>query len=114
EDLTENQLAQIALTIQNRWQVATFVKMHEIVVMDDEDYDDSSPRFVLLDFERGFRAIMEFLEMSNAFNLTREGKTKYKLVLVPNAKLPSWSAATETPTKAPEGIYACPHCGKWL
>ena len=110
DDLTENQLAQIALSIQNRWQVATFVKMHEIVVLDDEDYSEASSQIILQDFERGFRAIMEFLEIGSAFDLVREGKTKYKMSRVPNARLPNWITDTQAPSRAPQGIYECPHC----
>ncbi len=107
-------MAQIALSIQNRWDVPTFVKMHEIVVLEDEDYEGSSSRSVFQDFERGLRAIMEFLEMDGAFRLVREGETKYRLAQVKGAKLPSWISDLEKPAKAPDGIFECPHCGKWF
>ncbi len=36
KDISEKQLAELALAIQNRWEVPTFVKKHEIAVIDED------------------------------------------------------------------------------
>ena len=89
--------------------------MHEIVVMDDEEYEDPASRSVSKDFSRGIEAIMEFLEMNEAFKIVRENSSKYRLVRIQGTPLPKWISDTGGGTKkAPEGIYECPHCGKWF
>src|SRR5579875_1883269 len=115
-DLTENQLAEIALAIQNRWGVAAFVKMHEIAVVDDdEDFPLEGPgKDSDENFEKGFKIIMERLKMDGAFVLEKVGRSKFRLLLVDHESLPTWLEETAKPKKLPEGVYECPHCGKWF
>ena len=108
-EITEKQLAQIALSIQHRWNAPTFVKMHEIVIMDD-DLDERSQKELLRDFETGIYEIFEYLEIISAFRLKRTGKSKYNIVGVPGAKLPQWMEDILAEPKVPEGVFACPHC----
>jgi hypothetical protein len=113
-NLNENQLAEIAMAIQNRWGAATFVKMHEIVVVDD---DEDSPvttqgRSMDEDFEFGFRIIMDRLHMQRAFRLERSGKSKYRLVRIEGEPLPEWLEDAGKGPTIPEGYMQCAHCGK--
>lgn len=126
DHLSEQHLAEIALAIQKRWNVATFVKMHEIIVMDD-DVDDAS----LVDdrdsgrviksainpgeVERGMGVIMENFELEHAFRLERKNRQKYLLKLVNPSALPKWlERANSDLRQPPEGAFVCPHCGKYL
>ncbi len=111
DDISEKQLAEIALAIQNRWDVPTFVKMHEIVVV-DEDLDPRVQTELIRDFERGLSTIFLNLDMSSAFRYERKGKNKFKIFRFPGSKLPSWMEDIEMPAKTPEGVFECPHCGK--
>ncbi len=115
--LSESQLAEIALAVQNRWDVPAFVKMHEIVVMDDEDLSESPQTITQpLDmdtFQRGFSVILENLELMSAFSLEQDGKTKFRLKLVDPSGMPRWMEDLKTKKSTPEGVYECPHCGKW-
>jgi soluble cytochrome b562 len=120
DQLSEQHLAEIALAIQNRWNVATFVKMHEIVVMDDEAVEDDNSRSIITapidprEIQRGIKTIMENLELDQAFKLDQEGKGAFRLRLVDPSKIPKWvENVTSNPRQTPEGIYECPHCGKW-
>ncbi|MHB1909253.1 MAG: hypothetical protein ACYCQJ_10355 [Nitrososphaerales archaeon] len=115
--LGEQHLAEIALAIQNRWNVATFVKMHEIMILDDEQEVDSrlvtaplDPR----DIERGMQVILENLELDHAFKLEKNGRDKFTLKLVNPDNIPKWVQASSTiRTQAPpEGVYECAHCGR--
>jgi hypothetical protein len=120
QQLSEQHLAEVALAIQNRWNVATFVKMHEIVVMDDEFEDESSGSIItapidLRDIERGMEVIMENLELDGAFKLEKDGKRGFKLRLVDSTRIPKWvERANSNVRRPPEGVYECMHCGKWL
>ncbi len=119
DELSEKQLAEIAIAIQNRWDVPTFVKMHEVVVSDDEEFYDEESRMITqpLDaetFTRGFSVIMENLEMVGAFDLIQSGKAKYKLRLVDKTRVPRWMSEIDGRRPTPEGILECPHCGKWF
>src|SRR5579884_1790433 len=100
-DLTENQLAEIALAIQNRWGVAAFVKMHEIAVVDDdEDFPLEGPgKDSDENFEKGFKIIMERLKMDGAFVLEKVGRSKFRLLLVDHESLPTWLEETAKPKK---------------
>ena len=109
DDISEKQLAQIALAIQNRWEVPAFVKMHEIVVM-EEDGDLPKGRIPLEDFERGMHSIFENLEISSAFRFERSGKSKYRITRIEGSSLPQWMDDINTPASTPEGVYECPHC----
>ncbi len=118
-DLSEKQLAEVALAIQNRWNIATFVKMHEIVLLDDEDIEDdeeeSGERVITMPldpdhFESGFQVILENLDMERGFRLQREGKEKFRLLLTDEKSTPTWMKETEVPRAPPEGVYECPHC----
>lgn len=113
DDISEKQLAEIALFIQNRWDVPTFVKMHEIVVM-DEDIPDAARLELLKDFERGLSVVLENLQMTGAFGFKRRGKTKYVIERIPGSSLPQWMNDIETPSRVPDGVFECPHCGKWF
>jgi hypothetical protein len=116
--LSEQALAEIALAIQNRWNVATFVKMHEIIVMDDDDevdYEGSGKVITAAidpkDIERGMRVIMQNLDLDRAFELQRNGKNNLKLKLVDPTQIPKWvEKATSDLRQPPEGVYECPHC----
>jgi hypothetical protein len=116
EQLSEQHLAELALAIQNRWNVATFVKMHEIIVLDDEVEDESSGKIITVpidprDIERGMHVIMENLELDRAFDLERDGRSKFKLKLVDPTQIPKWvETATSNVRRPPEGVYECPHC----
>lgn len=113
DDISEKQLAEIALAIQNRWNVPTFVKMHEIVVMDD-DLEGPAQREVVNDFDRGLDTIFSNLELTSAFRCEKHGKNKFTISRIADSELPSWMEAIEKPTRTPEGVYECPHCGKWF
>lgn len=113
DHISEKQLAEIALAIQNRWGVPAFVKMHEIVVMDD-DIERVAQRELLNDFETGISTIFDNLEMSGVFKFRRTGKSRYTMERVPGSSLPQWMDDIETPTRVPDGVYECPHCGKWF
>lgn len=108
DDISEKQLAQIALAIQNRWEAPAFVKMHEIVIMDE---DGELGRIPAEDFQRGIRTIFENLELSGAFILKHKGKTKYYIEKIDGASLPSWMSEIEQAPRVPEGVHECPHCG---
>jgi hypothetical protein len=112
-DISEKQLAQIALGIQNRWEVPTFVKMHEIVVMDD-DLEGSAGRELLKEFETGVYEIFDYLEIIGAFRLHRLSKSKYSIDRVPGSSLPQWMEEIEKPPIIPEGTFVCPHCGRFF
>jgi hypothetical protein len=111
DDISEKQLAEIALAIQNRWGAPTFVKMHEIVVV-DEDLEVRSQVDLIRDFESGIRTIFQNLDMSSAFRYEKIGKNKMAIIRIPGSRLPSWMEDIQRPVKAPEGVFACPHCGK--
>ncbi len=108
--ITEKQLAQLALEIQNRWEVPAFVKMHEIVVM-DEDGDLPKGCIPADDFKKGIGTIFENLEMDRAFHLEQTGRTKYFIERVENSVLPRWMAEIEAPQAVPDDVFECPHCG---
>jgi hypothetical protein len=112
-DITEKQLAQIALAVQNRWEVPAFVKMHEIVIM-DEDGDLPKGHIPSEDLERGVRTIFENLEIGHAFRIQKAGKNKYKISRISGTTLPQWMTDIETPPRVPEGVYECAHCGRWF
>ena len=115
--LSESQLAEIALAVQNRWDIPTFVKMHEIIAMDDEElYENSKVITQPIDiesFQKGLSIILENLELIGAFSLERSGKSGFKLKLVDSSMMPKWIERIK-PRKAPEGVYECMHCGKWF
>jgi len=110
-DISEKQLAQIALEIQNRWNVPTFVKMHEIMVAED-DLDPRESHELFRDFENGLSIIFDNLNITTAFRLRRAGKLKYKIERIPGSELPTWMAEIEKTPKVPEGVFECPHCGR--
>ncbi|MHB8566233.1 MAG: hypothetical protein ACYC7D_03535 [Nitrososphaerales archaeon] len=110
-DITEKQLAQVALAIQNRWEVPTFVKMHEIVIM-DEDGDLPKGQIPPEDLAKGLVAIFENLQIDHAFTLERAGKSKYTIKRIEGASLPGWMSEIEVPPRIPEGVFECPHCGR--
>jgi hypothetical protein len=124
DHLSEQHLAEIALAIQKRWNVATFVKMHEIIVMDDDDHaltDDLDTGRAIAstinsgEVERGMNVIMENLELDHAFRLERKNRQKYQLKLVNPSALPKWLERANSDLKQPpEGVFVCPHCGKYL
>ena len=113
DDISERQLAEIALAIQNRWEVPAFVKMHEIVIV-EEDGNTPEQKIPPLNFERGIGTIFENLEMRYSFRLTRTGKTKYRITRIAGSTLPRWMKDIETPVSPPEGVFVCAHCGKWF
>ena len=113
DHISEKQLAEIALAIQNRWGAPAFVKMHEIVVMDD-DLEDVPRREMVDDFETGITNIFDNLEMSGVFKFWRRGKSKLSIDRIPGSKPPQWMTDIETPNRVPEGVFECPHCGKWF
>lgn len=110
-DISEKQLAQIALQIQNRWDVPAFVKMHEIIVVED-DLERTDGQELLKDFENGLSIIFENLEITATFRLRRAGKLKYKIDRIPGSDLPTWMAEIEAEPRVPEGVYECAHCGR--
>jgi hypothetical protein len=118
--LSEQALAEVALAIQNRWNLAAFVKMHEIIVMDDEEADEISSHSTSLslnatEIEKGIRVIMGKLELDRAFTLERKGKQDFRLKLVDPTLVPKWvERANSNLNQPPEGVFACPHCGKWF
>ncbi|MGI0078173.1 MAG: C2H2-type zinc finger protein [Nitrososphaerales archaeon] len=116
DELSESQLAEIALAIQNRWDTPALVKMHEIIV-DDEEIDQNSRDITqpldMETFQQGFSVILENLELMGAFSLECEGKSKLRLKLVDGSKIPSWIKDLSK-SRTPEGVYECPHCGKWF
>ncbi len=112
-DISEKQLAQIALAIQGRWEVPAFVKMHEIVVVEEDGHLPRN-RIPPEDFERGLGVVFENLEIDSAFKFYRVGKSKYNISRSPGSTLPQWMEDIETPAATPEGVFACAHCGKWF
>ena len=113
EDFSENQLAEIALPIQNRCDVPPFVKMHEIVVI-DEDIEDRARKDLVTHFEPGIETILQNLDLSQAIRLQRTSKNKYKLERIPGSTLPRWTNDIESQNRVPEGVFECLHCGKWF
>lgn len=113
DDFSEKQLAEIALAIQNRWEVPAFVKMHEIIVV-DEDIDDRARKDLLTHFELGIETILQNLDLSQSIRLQRASKNKYKLERIPGSDLPKWTKDIEVQNRVPEGVYDCPHCGRWF
>jgi hypothetical protein len=111
DDISEKQLAEIALAIQNRWEVPTFVKMHEVVVI-DEDIEDRARKELSRHFERGLTTIFENLGLANAFKLVKLSRTKYGLERIPGSVLPQWMSQIEATHVIPEGVFECPHCGR--
>lgn len=111
KDISEKQLAEIALAIRNRWEVPTFVKMHEIVVI-DEDVESFRQGELVRNFEVGLRTILENLDLSSAFSYEKKGNTKFTITRIPGSKLPSWMEEIENTPKIPEGVFECPHCGR--
>jgi hypothetical protein len=112
-DITEKQLAQIALAIQDRWEVPAFVKMHEIAVVDD-DLEKRAAYELAKDFENGLSIIFENLEITSAFRLRRSSKSKYLIERIPGSELPKWMEEIEIPSLTPEGVFVCPHCGRYF
>ncbi len=113
DDFSEKQLAEIALAIQNKWEVPTFVKMHEIVVV-DEDVTDRERQELTKYFERGLATIFQNLGLAEAFKFQKTSKTKYLLERIPGSNLHKWMADIEAPTRTPPGVYECMHCGRWF
>ena len=110
-DFSEKQLAEVALAIQNRWEVPTFVKMHEVMIVDD-DLDDSARKELSTYFEKGMFTILENLGLAWAFKVSRVSSNKFALTRIPGSILPKWMSEIEQAPVVPEGVYACPHCGK--
>ena len=108
-DFSEKQLAEVALAIQNRWEVPAFVKMHEIVVV-DEDVTDRAREELARYFEKGLANIFENLGLAESFEFKKLSKTKYVLERIPGSNLPQWMTDIEVPSRIPEGVYECPHC----
>jgi len=111
DHISEKQLAQIALEIQNRWNVPTFVKMHEIMVAED-DLDPVDSHELFKDFENGLSIIFENLYITSVFRLRRTGKMKYEIERIPGSELPTWMVEIEQTPKVPEGVFECAHCGR--
>ena len=111
KDISEKQLAEIALAIQNRWEVPTFVKMHEIVVI-DEDIESFRQGELIRNFDAGLQTILENLELSSAFRYEKKSNNKFTIARIPGSSLPSWMDEIEKTPKTPEGVYECPHCGR--
>src|SRR5579871_3681390 len=111
-DISEKQLAQIALAIQDRWEVPAFVKMHEIAIIDD-DLDKRAAFELVKDFENGISVIFENLQITSAFRLRRNSKSKYSIERIPGSELPDWMTEIEKPPIVPDGVFVCPHCGRW-
>jgi len=112
-DISEKQLAQIALGIHQHWDVPTFVKMHEIVIVDD-DLDDIDAKKLAEEFETGVYEVFEYLDILHAFQLRKAGRSKFLIQKVPGARLPQWMEDIEAPQKIPGGTFACPHCGRFF
>jgi hypothetical protein len=115
-DLSEKQLAEIALAIQNRWQIPVFVKMHEIMIVDDEEME-MTPGVVTVpldsrNMQKGFENILENLEMNHSFQIEKKGRDKFELKLVNPENKPRWMSEIEMSPQIPEGVFECPHCGK--
>jgi hypothetical protein len=115
-DLSEPQLAEIALAIQNRWQIPVFVKMHEIMIIDDEEIE-MTPGVITVpldsrQMEKGFDAILENLDMKRAFTIEKKGRDRFDLNLIDPSGIPSWMIEVNKPTPTPDGMFSCPHCGK--
>jgi intein/homing endonuclease len=108
-DISEKQLAQIALAIQNRWEVPAFVKMHEVAVIDD-DLDRPAALELQKDFENGLSIIFENLDLTLAFRLKRRARSKYVIERIPGSALPDWMTEIEKPPIVPEEVFVCPHC----
>jgi hypothetical protein len=111
---SEKQLAEIALAIQNRWDVPTFVKMHEIVVIDEDIENERARQNLILHFREGFSTILSNLELANVFSLNKNSETKYSLEMIAGAILPKWMESIENADRVPKGVYECQHCGKWM
>ena len=109
DEFSEKQLAEIALAIQKRWEVPAFVKMHHIVIV-DEDVEDRARKELTTHFERGIETILQNLDLSKAVRLQRTSKNKYKLERIPGSSLPRWTNDIETTNRVPEGVFECPHC----
>ena len=92
------------MAIHNRWEVPTFVKMHEIVVV-DEDIEDMARYELAKHFERGFETILENLQLARAFRIARIGKNKFSLEKLEGANLPKWVNEIEGSSRVPEGMF---------
>jgi hypothetical protein len=120
KDLSESQLAEIGLAIQKRWEIPVFVKMHEIVILDDEPQNvESEPGVITLPLdpkhiEKGLGTILENLEMDHAFKIEKKNDSNFSLALTDPEKIPSWMNEIGKPQPVPDGVFACPHCGKWF
>jgi hypothetical protein len=121
DQLSEQHLAEIALAIQNRWSVATFVKMHEVIVMDDDDDEEmgSSSESSKIprskdEVKKGLEVILHNLELDKAFRIEDRGRNKFQIRLVDSSAIPKWvEKSSSNATQAPDGVYVCPHCGRW-
>jgi hypothetical protein len=111
DDFTEKQLAEIALAIQDRWEIPTFVKIREIVIV-DEDVTDRQREELNTFIERGLSSIFEDLGLAGAFKLVKISKNRFALERVPGSLLPRWMSDIEMLHKTPENVYECPHCGR--
>ena len=111
DHISEKQLAQIAFEIQNRWDVPAFVKMHEIVIMDD-DLEPRNAHELIKDFENGISMIFENLNITSVFRLRRSAKAKYEIERIPGSNLPKWMLQIEETPRVPEGVFECAHCGR--
>lgn len=116
DNLSEQHLAEIALSIRNRWNIATFVKKHEIVILDDEESESTNivdAKIESADLERGLNVILQNLDLDRAFKLEVKGKDKLHLKLVEPSMMPKWiERASQDLRVPPEGVFECPHCGK--
>src|ERR1700730_5110629 len=108
-DISEKQLAQIAMAIQDRWEVPAFVKMHEIAIVDD-DLEKVASFELNKDFENGISIIFENLQITSVFRLRRNSKSKYLIERIPGSELPKWMEMIELPPRVPEGVFECAHC----
>ena len=88
-----------------------FVKMHEIVVVDD-DLEPRNAHELIKDFENGMSIIFEHLNITSVFRLRRSAKAKYEIERIPGTKLPKWMVQIEETPKVPEGVFECAHCGR--
>jgi hypothetical protein len=66
--------------------------------------------------EKGLNTILGNLELDSAFKLERKGNSRnFKLKLVDPSRVPKWiERANQNLNQPPEGVYACPHCGRWF